>query len=61
VVTSVKCQSCKRRKAVWRVGNDGFNAKRGAKVCDSWSCRAWGTGGYPVTLHPIEKRQVETP
>jgi len=47
----MKCQVCKSRKAVWRVGSDGFGAKTGAKVCDNWSCRQEVTGGYPVTLH----------
>ena len=49
----MKCQHCKRRKAVWRIGSDGFGAKRGARVCDNYSCRSWGSGGYPVTMHRV--------
>lgn len=52
-----KCQSpyCKGRTgwghtAVWRIGSDGFSAKSGHIVCDTYACRSWGTGGYPVTL-----------
>jgi hypothetical protein len=53
----MKCQICKRRKAVWRLGNDGFSAMRsGTKVCDNWGCRSQATGGYPITLHRIEKK-----
>jgi hypothetical protein len=49
----MKCQCCKSRKAIWRVGSDGFNARRDARVCDNYACRTWGTGGYPVTLHRL--------
>lgn len=49
----MKCQSCKRARAVWRVGSDGFNAKRDARVCDNYPCRSWGSGGYPVTFHRL--------
>lgn len=48
-----KCQECKTRVAVWRVGSDGFSAKAGRKVCDAYGCRASATGGYPVTLHAV--------
>lgn len=48
-----KCQECKSRTAVWRVGSDGFSAKAGRKVCDAYACRSAATGGYPVTLHRI--------
>jgi hypothetical protein len=51
----MKCQCCKSRKAVWRVGSDGFGARKGAKVCDNYGCRTWATGGYPVTLWPVVK------
>lgn len=47
----MKCQCCKRRKAVYRVGSDGFGARAGARVCDDYSCRTWASGGYPVTFH----------
>lgn len=47
----MKCESCKRRKAVYRTGSDGFGAKKGAKVCDTYACRSWASGGYPVTFH----------
>ena len=50
-----KCQACKKRKAVWVVGSDGFGAKSGAHVCDSYSCRLWADGGYPVTFKSLEK------
>lgn len=49
-----KCQACKRRRAVWRVGLDGFSAKAGALVCDNYGCRTWADGGYPVTFNPIK-------
>jgi hypothetical protein len=52
----MKCQCCKRRKAVWIVGSDGFSSRPGKKVCDDWSCRSWGSGGYPVTFRRIEKK-----
>jgi hypothetical protein len=51
----VKCQACKRYKAVWRVGSDGFNARSGAYVCDNYVCRLWADGGYPVTFKPIKE------
>lgn len=50
-----RCQCCKRRNAVWHVGSDGFNARKGALVCDNWTCRNWGSGGYPVTFHAVKK------
>jgi len=49
----MKCQCCKTRKAQRRIGSDGFSARRGARVCDNYACRTWGTGGYPVTLHRL--------
>ncbi|MGV0984953.1 MAG: hypothetical protein ACOYB2_10390 [Limnohabitans sp.] len=42
------------RPAVWTIGSDGFGAKRGKKVCDDWTCRSWGSGGYPVSMRRIE-------
>ena len=52
-MSKAKCQECKSRTAVWRVGTDGFSAKAGRKVCDSYGCRSTATGGYPVTLHRL--------
>lgn len=52
----MKCQVCRRRKAIWRVGSDGFGAEAGAKVCDAFVCRVSKTGGYPVTLHRIKEK-----
>ena len=52
----MKCQECRRREAVWRVGSDGFNAKSGALICDTFACRNEATGGYPVTLHRIKEK-----
>lgn len=51
----MKCQHCRRRKAIWRTGSDGFGSKKGSKVCDSWACRSWASNGYPVTFHRLEK------
>lgn len=42
------------RPAYWTIGSDGFGAKRGARVCDDWVCRSWGSGGYPVLMRRIE-------
>lgn len=53
----MKCQCCKRRKAVWRTGSDGFGAKKGMLVCDAYACRSTASGGYPVTFHAIKKEQ----
>jgi hypothetical protein len=50
-----KCQCCKRAKAIYRVGNDGFGARTGALVCDNYACRTWASYGYPVTFHAIKK------
>jgi hypothetical protein len=52
----MKCQYCRRHKAIWRVGNDGFSARPGARVCDNFGCRSWGSGGYAVSLWPIKKK-----
>lgn len=49
----VRCQSCKRRNAVYRTGSDGFSSRPGSKVCDNWVCRTWASGGYPVTFHAL--------
>jgi hypothetical protein len=51
----MRCQSCKRRKAVYRVGSDGFNSRSGAYVCDNYVCRLWADGGYPVTFKLIKE------
>jgi hypothetical protein len=53
-MTTSKCQHCKRRKAVWRTGSDGFAAKAGKKVCNEWVCRDWASGGWPVSFYALE-------
>ncbi|UGL61870.1 hypothetical protein SEA_FRANKLIN22_57 [Microbacterium phage Franklin22] len=44
----MKCQACKRRKAVWRIRNAFQSAANGKKVCDAAGCFSHFTLGYPA-------------
>ena len=53
-MASKRCQSCKKRKAVWRV-TGGFAAKVGMLVCDDMVCWHYeGLGGYSGSLTRIQ-------